>query len=226
MRNPGERDRDRHTGGHGDRHGSRHATSDHLPGGAERHTGRLRLAVLGATALALGTVLLLSSCSAGAGSGRGDEVASLAAKGASSSAPAQAAAGEKGDMVKFAGCMREHGVDMPDPNADGSMPAMAARPADAAGSAEAEKMQAADEACRTWLPNGGVLSEKDKAEQRERALQLARCMREHGVDMPDPKPGEEGGLTLGSDNADKDTMEKAMQACAGGALGAATVVAP
>jgi hypothetical protein len=40
-------------------------------------------------------------------------------------------------------------------------------------------------------------SSADQQAKRERAqLQFARCMRSHGVDIPDPKPGPDGGPGL------------------------------
>ncbi|MYW03626.1 hypothetical protein [Streptomyces sp. SID3343] len=187
------------------------------------HRTRFSRAVVSTTAVALGSVLMLSACSSGDSDKKKDEVASLGdKKGATGSgAPKEAAAGAKGDMVKYAGCMREHGIDMPDPQADGSMMAQALPAADAG--AEMEKMQKASEDCTKWLPNGGVVSEKEKAEQREKGLKFARCMREHGIDMPDPDP--EGLNALGLDaGADQTKMNEAMKACSeGGAGGAMTV---
>ncbi|NUU21975.1 MAG: hypothetical protein HOV68_10755 [Streptomycetaceae bacterium] len=171
----------------------------------------------GSAALAVGAVLTLSACSGGSDDGKDDQVASLGDQGGpGASTPPEAAAGEKGDMVKYAGCMREHGVDMPDPAADGSM--MAAQAVPAPGSADETKMNDATAACRKWLPNGGEVSEKDKAEQREKQLKMAQCLREHGMDVPDPGP--DGGLTiaLGDDQAKADA---AMKACGGEGGGAA-----
>jgi hypothetical protein len=188
-----------------------------------RHRTRFSRAVLGTTAVALGSVLMLSACSDDSGKKK-DEIASLGdKKGASGSgAPKEAAAGAKGDMVKYAGCMREHGIDMPDPGADGSM-MVQAMPADDGSGAEMNKMQVASDACSKWLPNGGVLTEKDKAEQREKSLKFARCMREHGVDMPDPDADGMGAMTLDS-GGDQTKMDEATKACAeGGAGGAMTV---
>jgi hypothetical protein len=170
--------------------------------------------VVGSTAVALSSVLMLSACSSGDSGKKKDEVASLGDKKGSSGsgAPKEAAAGAKGDMVKYAGCMREHGIDMPDPGAGGSMAMTQALPA-AGDSTELNKMQAASEACVKWLPNGGVISEKDKAEEREKSLKFARCMREHGIDMPDPNPNEAGSLSL-DPGADQSKMNTAMEACA------------
>ncbi|MFI0981195.1 hypothetical protein ACH4SP_29825 [Streptomyces sp. NPDC021093] len=49
----------------------------------------------------------------------------------------------------------------------------------------------------------------------DKAVKHRQCLREHGLKVPDPKPGESGvGITLG-EGAPKDTLDKAMKACAG-----------
>lgn len=109
-------------------------------------------------------------------------------------------------MLEFAACMREHGVDMPDPemSADGGVRiAVEAGSAGAArggpDSAEMEKMEAANEACEPIME--GVFGEpepmspEDQAKFRDEQLAYAKCMREHGVDMPDPEISFEGGKT-------------------------------
>ncbi|WP_331769212.1 hypothetical protein OG948_36075 (plasmid) [Embleya sp. NBC_00888] len=177
------------------------------------HRTRFSRAVATTTAVALGSVLMLSACSSGdSGKEKGD-IASLGEKkGGSASGAPEAAAGEKGDMVKWAGCMRAHGVNVPDPRPDGSMDAGA--PLEAGGGTAAnDKMEAANAACTKWLPNGGVVSEKEKAAQRERTLKFARCMREHGIDVPDPQ-GDQDGVNLGFPGADQSKLPKALDACA------------
>ncbi|MEU8137599.1 hypothetical protein [Streptodolium elevatio] len=183
------------------------------------HRGRLHRAVTGTAAVAFACVLTLSACAKdGGGSDKDGDVASLGDKDKNAGAPPEAAAGEKGDMVKYAQCMRDNGVDMPDPNADGSMMAQAI-PAD--GGPEAAKMETASNACRKWLPNGGEITEKQKAEMRESNLKMAQCLREHGLNVPDPDPDGRMALDLGSDQAKAD---EAMKACGQkGGMGAMTV---
>lgn len=180
-----------------------------------RHRTRLHRSSAGFAALALGSVLTLAACSSG-GSDKG-KVASLESGKKPTNSTAEAAAGEKGDMVKYAGCMREHGVDMPDPGPDGGMAAQALP----AGGDEMAKMQKASEACRKWLPNGGVISEKEKAAAREDQLKLAKCLREHGLNVPDPGPDGEMSIDMGNDSA---KSEKAFEACTREGTGNAVTV--
>ncbi|WP_431876953.1 hypothetical protein [Amycolatopsis sacchari] len=105
-------------------------------------------------------------------------------------------------MLAFAKCMRENGVDMPDPepNGDGtSMPGIRA--------GDAGKAEKAMAACRQYAPPN-IANPDDPAAQAEDAA-FAKCMREHGIDMPDPGTG--GGTVALDGPADK--LRDALKAC-------------
>ncbi|MFF5933839.1 hypothetical protein [Streptomyces sp. NPDC012508] len=54
----------------------------------------------------------------------------------------------------------------------------------------------------------------DEGKKADQALEHRKCLREQGLDVPEPKPGEEGvGLTIGGDGMSKEKMEKAFKAC-------------
>jgi len=74
------------------------------------------------------------------------------------------------------------------------------------------KVKAADEACKHLLPNGGVPPKLDAA-QLDKLRQQATCMREHGVNMPDPDPNNPGIKIEGSGDPEKD--KAASEACMG-----------
>ncbi|MFJ2931278.1 hypothetical protein ACIO8G_00760 [Streptomyces sp. NPDC087219] len=67
--------------------------------------------------------------------------------------------------------------------------------------------------------DGGSVS--DEGKKADQAFEHRKCLREQGLDVPEPKPGEQGvGLTIGGDGMSKEKMEKAFKACqdkAGGA---------
>ncbi|WP_329384111.1 hypothetical protein OG625_22670 [Streptomyces sp. NBC_01351] len=47
----------------------------------------------------------------------------------------------------------------------------------------------------------------------DNALKMRQCLREHGIDAPDPEPGQDPrGMTLGA-GADPQKMQEAMKAC-------------
>ncbi len=100
-------------------------------------------------------------------------------------------------MLDYAACMREHGIDMPDPQAGGGSFVMEFEgPADADIDPGAitsiedimgSDFVAADEACSYHL--GAMDSDHDPAldaELMEQMLAHAECMRENGIDMDDP----------------------------------------
>ena len=94
-------------------------------------------------------------------------------------------------MIKFAQCMRANGVDVPDPEAGGGIKMTAKGGPGQDG--DLKKFQAAQEKCRSLMPNGGQppkLSPADVAKMRE----FAKCMRAHGVNMEDP--GDDGGIRV------------------------------
>jgi hypothetical protein len=177
-----------------------------------------KLVAVAGLAVALG----LAGCSSGAS---GNDVASLNGGKTSTSAPAsgsgsgsggaQSDASEQDAMVKFAQCMRQHGIDMPDPKPapGGGTGRAVLMPAMKAGSspADMQKIQAASTACDKLLPNGG----KPTAQDTQRALKFAQCMRAHGVDIPDPDPNGGGGKGMTIDGSDPKT-KTALTACGAG----------
>lgn len=108
---------------------------------------------------------------------------------------------------KFAKCMRDHGVDMPDPEPGKGMQITAKVDGDK------DKFKQAMDACRSFAPfkDRGQLSAEDLDKMRN----FAKCMREHGVDMPDPDPG--GNMVLKKKDTrldpDNPAFKQAMEAC-------------
>jgi hypothetical protein len=64
-------------------------------------------------------------------------------------------------------------------------------------------------ACGGGEGSGSGTSEKEKFQ--EFALKQARCLRRHGIDVPDPKPGR--GLIMDSRIANPEQFERAQRAC-------------
>jgi hypothetical protein len=128
-------------------------------------------------------------------------------------------------MRAFARCMREHGVDMPDPQESSGGGFQLSVPG-----AELDKatIDAAEKECRKLLPNGGQLGKPD-AKQMEEMRKMAKCLRDHGVDAPDPDPDNPGVRvgSSGSDDPGHEKMDKAMKECMGSLPpGAATDTQP
>lgn len=117
--------------------------------------------------------------------------------------------------VKFTSCMRENGVDMPDPGEGGDLSTGGG--VDVIGSTVVGSggMLATDEAlaaCKQYMPNGGEVTEM--APEDVEAMRLyATCMRENGVDMPDPDPAS-GGMAIPLGSSDDAVLAAANEACA------------
>ncbi|MEO3747156.1 hypothetical protein [Plantactinospora sp. B5E13] len=135
--------------------------------------------------------LLLGPVLAGcAGGPSGPEVATAGGGAGASPSTSAAPVSDEDRQREFARCMRENGVEMPDPE-PGKGPRIRL-----GGNVDPEKAQAAMEQCRHLLPNGGKALDLSP-EQIERMREMAKCMRENGVpDFPDPNP--DGSLDLKS----------------------------
>ena len=98
-------------------------------------------------------------------------------------------------QVKFAECMREQGVDLPDPGTDGKQTLKVG--GDSGISPEA--FETASKACEKYRKDiRPQLSAEEQEEFKQKALEWARCMRDHGIDMPDPQISEGGaGVRIG-----------------------------
>jgi hypothetical protein len=118
--------------------------------------------------------------------------------------------------LKHARCMREHGIDVPDPKPGPGGGMQFELRADAGDKLKVER---AEEACRKYLEDvrPPELSPEQEREFREQALKHARCMREHGIDMPDPTFGEGGRVEMKFDGGvgpGNPRFEAAQKACA------------
>jgi hypothetical protein len=97
--------------------------------------------------------------------------------------------------LKFTRCMREHGVDMPDPQPGQGGGMMFRGPG--GGPGDQAKMESAQKACQKYLEDvrPPELSKEQEARFKDLALKFARCMRAHGLDFPDPTFGAGGRMT-------------------------------
>ncbi|GGV07643.1 hypothetical protein GCM10010182_28430 [Actinomadura cremea] len=108
-------------------------------------------------------------------------------------------------QLEFARCMREQGVDVPDPGAGDAEETRLGKGVDRG------RLERALEKCQSWLQAGGVLPDLADPEERDRYVKFAQCMREQGVDMPDPGP--DGTIQFPEGDIDPAKAEKAREAC-------------
>jgi hypothetical protein len=125
--------------------------------------------------------LIIAGCGSSAPSGTG--TASNAGTATSTSSATDKTVTDQDKAVKFAECIREHGVPhFPDPNAKGEFVfGIDVTPA---------VWRKAVAACKDLQPPG-ALSGKRSPKQQSDALRFAECVRENGVkDFPDPVKGD------------------------------------
>jgi len=114
-------------------------------------------------------------------------------------------------MLDYTKCMREHGVDMPDPGADGGTMIDL-------GEVDMATMKAADKACGDILKSvqqTAPSNNMDDGKFEEMLLAQAKCLRSKGYDVPDPVAQGGGGFSGGvyPDNAHGPAFDKAMKEC-------------
>jgi hypothetical protein len=158
----------------------------------------------------------LLACAALGVAACGDDTETPTAAGATSSEDDNA----REAQVKFAECMRENGVDIPDPKPGERGTRIRVGPD---SGISPEEFEEASKECEQYREDiRPELSEEEQAEFKERALEHARCMREHGIDFPDPTFSADGGaqIRIGKGRVDPEDPEfqAAEKECGGGLM--------
>ncbi|MGC5566896.1 hypothetical protein ACPYPG_29100 [Streptomyces sp. FR-108] len=115
--------------------------------------------------------------------------------------------------VEYRKCLRDNGLKVPepDPKKGGMQKGLTIT------ESEKGKAEKAFKACKDKAPNGGRPQEVSQAD-KDNALKFAKCMRDNGVNMPDPqfnKGGASRAMPMPKTDADKKKFEKALKACEG-----------
>ena len=126
------------------------------------------------------------------------QVATLSTPGPEATAEATAEQVDGEDAVlEFVACLRENGLDIPDPQFGPEGIRFADPSVIASIDFRSSEFLDALEACQALLealqPD---VDAEQQAEQNEQLLVFAECMRREGIDFPDPDPVR--GLTIGS----------------------------
>ena len=126
-------------------------------------------------------------------------------------------ASTRAKAVKFAQCMRDHGVkQFPDPDASGTLTLDGV----ANGSSvdpSSPAFERAITACKDLQP-AGFTGRKRSTAQQKAALRFAQCIRDHGVqDFPDPTAGDPlvdtNHIPSTNETGGMDRLNAAMHAC-------------
>ncbi len=150
----------------------------------------------------------------GCAAGPADPGVASASGSTAAASPAAAGSGTEDPAERgrqFAQCMRDHGIDMPDPDPNGPTSFSLSGGAD-----EHQKFEEANKACEEFAPGkGGETTQVDPAVM-EKMRQFSQCMRDHGLaDFPDPQT-EGGGVRVelgGKLDPQSDEFKAAEQAC-------------
>ena len=118
--------------------------------------------------------------------------------------------------LNYAKCMRSHGVNVPDPSRNSG-------PAAGGGNIQSLRsnpnFQTANKACSSYLRQAfsGAANPAQRAQLQQDLVKFARCMRSHGIDIPDPTTSSGGGFgifrQISSSERNSPTFKSAMQAC-------------
>jgi hypothetical protein len=185
--------------------------------GGARGRRRTLMWLGGLAALAVVAAVVAAGCGGGSGNGvaRADTGSSSGSDASSSSdaGTSTSQADVEEAQLKFAKCMRDQGLDFPDPkpDANGNLRFQTPR-----GSGDRNKFQAAAQNCSQYLK--GIrpqLTPEQQSEFQDAALKYAKCMRAEGIDVPDPTgsgPGGGGGAFLKLDRNDPK-VQAANQKC-------------
>jgi hypothetical protein len=115
---------------------------------------------------------------------------------------ARATANAQDSQVKFAQCLRQHGINAPDPQPGSGLRIEGL-------DSEKGKLDAAMEACKQYNPKKDA--DRNDPAAHDRAVKTAQCLRRHGLNVPDPQPGQP--LEIALDERDKAKMQSAQDAC-------------
>ncbi|MCY0916862.1 hypothetical protein OS965_01555 [Streptomyces sp. H27-G5] len=167
-----------------------------------------RSMTLGTAAVLTGLTLFVTACTGGTGASDGSDGSDGKKDGAAGGTEA-GGGGDSGkiadDALKMRKCLREHGIDAPDPE-----PGQDPRGMTLGGGADPEKMQKAMEACGMKGPGSGA---GPTQEEKDKELKWVRCMRENGVNLKDPE--YTGGMKSATEipKGQEKAFEEAQKKC-------------
>jgi len=124
----------------------------------------------------------------------------------SSSSATASTTSQDAARVKFTQCMRDNGVDIPDNPGQGG----GGRP-----NIDRTKLQAAAKACQKYQQAAvGDISDAQRQEFQDAFAKFSACMRQNGVDIPDPGSGN-GPPAGGGGQIDRSDpkVQAAIKAC-------------
>ncbi len=169
-------------------------------------------------ALVIGSLLALGVAACGSSSSSSSTSTSLAGSG-SGGTSTTSAAGRYQARLNFAKCMRAHGVNVPDPSANGG-PAGGGGGLGLRSLRSSPNFQSANQACAKYRSQAfafGNVSPQQRAQFQRDLVKFAECMRAHNIDIPDPSTSGGGGFgifrQIPSSERNSPAFQSALKAC-------------
>jgi hypothetical protein len=135
-------------------------------------------------------------------------VPALLAAGCGGPAPASGTSGSEtadAQALKWSRCMQQHGIDAnASVNGNGRRNIQINR-----GGASEQQLQAAEDACKKYQPNGGQSGGQPSAQQMDQLAKYAQCMNQHGI----PVQQHGGSVYASGQEIDPKKDQQAQQAC-------------
>ena len=156
------------------------------------------LQVLG-VGLGLAGTMVLSGCG-----GSGDGTAKGAASPGGGGGAASTSGANSDELLVYVRCLRSQGMDVPDPK-----PGQTLMQWFQSANIDTAKFRDANVKCADKLP-AGVRERAGSQETQDQMVKFAQCMRENGVDMPDPKGGQ---VDFGNLDRNSPAFKKAEKIC-------------
>jgi hypothetical protein len=177
----------------------------------DRNRGERRSRRRGGT-IAAGLVALalsMAACSSGSNSPGVASVSSSQAAGQTSSHVSG-----KPSTLAYAQCMQSKGIkNFPEPNSSGQL---VVTPGESLPDFNSPQFQAAAKACVSLNPAGVAPNPAQQAQQLDKDIAYAKCMRSHGVaKFPDPDPSSGDSFDLQGIDVNSSQVQAADKACGG-----------
>ncbi|MGW2270031.1 hypothetical protein [Streptomyces yangpuensis] len=160
-----------------------------------------RSLIMSTAAVVTGLTLFATACANDTSEGKD----SSASSGTGSGSGSGGAGADADRAVKMRQCLREHGIDIPDPE-----PGQDPRGMTLGGGADPQKMQEAMKACGMQGPGSG---KEPTQEEKDKELAWVRCMRENGIALKDPEYNGAARSAVEIPKGQEKAFEEAQKKC-------------
>jgi hypothetical protein len=160
-------------------------------------TSLMRRRALATSALVLVSAIALSACGSSASTSTATSVAAAGGGAASTSTGSSSATYQA--RLNYAKCLRAHGVNVPDPSANGG-------PAGGGGGGggfralrSSPNFASASTACAKYRSKAfgfANITPAQRAQAQQQLVKFAECMRSQRIDIPDPSTSAGGGFGI------------------------------